>query len=169
MLQLTGCLAVFLPPYALSIGASTSAAFYMSTVLNAATFFGRFMLGQFADKCGPWNTIVLITFICGVLNFAWTAVNTNAGLWVWAALYGFFSGAIASIQGPCNLILCPQPNKHLLEWHLDWISRQEKSGFPANMPAGAFFPQKSPDFLPRCPQGLPELSQSSSRLSQSKK
>ena len=69
-------------------------------------------------------------------------------------------------------ILCPQPNKHLLEWHLDWISRQEKSGFPANMPAGASFsppkvqiaqqrarrglfpPQKSPDFPPTCPQGL---------------
>ena len=40
-------------------------------------------------------------------------------------------------------ILCPQPNKHLLEWRLDWISRQEKSGFPANMSAGAsFFPPK---------------------------
>ncbi len=68
-------------------------------------------------------------------------------------------------------ILCPQPNKHLLEWHLDWISRQEKSGFPANMPAGASFsPQKSglpnnvpagtflspesQDLLLTCPQGL---------------
>ena len=86
----------------------------MSTVLNAATFFGRFMLGRFADKCGPWNTIVLITFICGVLNFAWAAVDTNAGLWLWAAVYGFFSGAIASIQGPCNLVLCPQPKAKLL-------------------------------------------------------
>ena len=43
----------------------------------------------------------------------------------------------------------------------------KQSGFPANMPAGASIPKKCPDFPPTCPQGLPEVSQSSSRLSQS--
>lgn len=71
----------------------------MSAVLNATTFFGRIVLGRVADSFGAWNTLTITVLICSMLNFAWSGVDSNAGLWVYAAIYGFFSGAVASLQG----------------------------------------------------------------------
>ena len=51
-------------------------------------------------------------------------------------------------------ILCKWRIPDLLEWSLDRIPRQEKSGFPANMPAGAFSPPEKSGFPANMPAGF---------------
>ncbi len=93
--------------YTQSIGSSTSTAFYMSSVLNAATFFGRTIMGIVADKAGASNTLTLCLFISAILSFAWQGIRSNAAMFAWSVLYGWFSGASISLQSPAIIPLVP--------------------------------------------------------------
>ena len=65
-------------------------------VMNAAAVFGRVVPNYFADKYGPFNTVLPVTFACAVLLFALFGITTLAGTVVFAILFGFFSGACQS-------------------------------------------------------------------------
>ncbi|KAJ6589398.1 MFS general substrate transporter [Mycena capillaripes] len=88
--------------YAVRNGASKILQTYIVSILNAAGFFGRTVPMYFSDLWGPLNVIIPMTFISGGLAFAFLGARTNAGLIVFALLYGFFSGGLVSVSAPAS-------------------------------------------------------------------
>jgi MFS family permease len=87
----------FLQSYAVQNGIGSELAFYFTSILNAGSVFGRLVPNYLADKMGPINVIFPYIGICGILAFCWIRINTEAGLLVFAILYGYFSGAFVSL------------------------------------------------------------------------
>ncbi|RAL06182.1 putative MFS monocarboxylate transporter [Aspergillus ibericus CBS 121593] len=115
-LQLT-CLAFFLiyfgmfspffytTSYAIAHGFSSNLSFYTISIINGASLFGRIFVGIIADKYGRFNCCVIFTLLSGIIALCWTKATDVAGLVVFAAAYGFTSGAILSLQQACALQL----------------------------------------------------------------
>lgn len=97
----------YISVYTQSLGASAYTAFYVSAALNGATFFGRMVMGAAADRLGASNTLVVCVFISAMVSFAWQGVVSTAGAFVWAVVYGWFSGASISLQSPSMIPLVP--------------------------------------------------------------
>ncbi|KAI2631140.1 putative MFS monocarboxylate transporter [Xylaria nigripes] len=91
----------YISTYAVSKGISSSAAFYLISAINAASFFGRVVPGHLADKYGHFNICTLAALISGIIALTWTAADSLPGMVVWSIAYGFTSGAILSLQGAC--------------------------------------------------------------------
>ncbi|KFX95821.1 hypothetical protein O988_05617 [Pseudogymnoascus sp. VKM F-3808] len=87
---------IYLPVYAVQQGMSKLLASYVLSILNAASFFGRVVPGIMADKVGRYNTLFVAAIASGILIFCWPLITTNAGIIVFAVLFGFFSGTIIS-------------------------------------------------------------------------
>ncbi|KAM3084668.1 hypothetical protein ACMFMG_003129 [Clarireedia jacksonii] len=91
----------YLPTYAAEHGMSAQLSSYLVSILNGASFFGRVIPGIVADKVGRLNMFSVVGICTGILIFCWQRITTNAGIIVFAVLYGFFSGAIVSLNTTC--------------------------------------------------------------------
>ncbi|KAA8574621.1 hypothetical protein EYC84_003873 [Monilinia fructicola] len=91
----------YLPTYAVRHGMSTELASYLVSILNGASFFGRVIPGVMADRVGRLNMFCGIGICTGILVFCWQSITSNVGIIVFAAIYGFFSGAIVSLVTVC--------------------------------------------------------------------
>ncbi|KAH8598926.1 monocarboxylate permease-like protein [Bisporella sp. PMI_857] len=79
-------------------GMSANLAGYLVPIINAASTFGRIIPAHFGDMYGVFNIFIITTALCGILNLAvWLPVHSNAGIIVFAVLYGFTSGCTFSI------------------------------------------------------------------------
>ncbi|OBT60997.1 hypothetical protein VE03_09739 [Pseudogymnoascus sp. 23342-1-I1] len=83
---------------ATTYGMSESLAEYLIPILNAASLFGRILPGWIGDKVGKYNTQIVTCLFSGVIVLAlWIPAKSTAPLIVFAALYGFGSGAFVSL------------------------------------------------------------------------
>lgn len=87
----------YLPTYAIDHGMSTQLASYLVSILNGASFFGRVIPGIMADKLGRVNMLAAAGISTGVLIFCCQRMTTSATIILFSALYGFCSGAVASL------------------------------------------------------------------------
>lgn len=87
----------YITTYAQQHGMSTSLAYYMVAVLNAASFFGRVLPGILADKLGKFNVIIIVGVSTAILEFCWIKTHNNAGIIAFTAVFGFTSGAVISL------------------------------------------------------------------------
>lgn len=79
-------------------GMSANLAGYLLAVLNAASIFGRTLPGYIADKVGRFNTMVVTSFMSTILVLSlWLPARGNVPYILFAALYGFSSGAFVSL------------------------------------------------------------------------
>lgn len=71
--------------------------------MNAGGTFGRVAPAYLSDTIGRFNLLTPCAFLSGVCTLVlWLcASKTVAGVMVYAALYGFFSGAFISVVTPC--------------------------------------------------------------------
>lgn len=76
---------------------SENFAFYLLSLLNATSIFGRILPNFVAGKTGPLNIIIPCTFMTGVLILCLIAVRNIAGITVVVLLFGFFSGSLVSL------------------------------------------------------------------------
>lgn len=76
---------------------SGTTAFYLLSIMNAGSFFGRVGLNLIANRFGPMQVCLACIFLSGVLAFCWTPVSNLAGFIVWAVIYGVFSGGVVSL------------------------------------------------------------------------
>ncbi|OJJ04167.1 hypothetical protein ASPVEDRAFT_54392 [Aspergillus versicolor CBS 583.65] len=102
----------YLPSYGIAQGMSPTLAFYLSAILNAASFPGRIVPAVLSDKFGRLNTFAGAGISTGVLTLCWQRVEGNAGVIVFTALFGFFSGAIIS-GGTVALTSCTKEAKNI--------------------------------------------------------
>lgn len=100
----------FITDYAIEVvRMGSSMAFYLLAILNATSLFGRVSTGILADKLGWLNLLSFIGFVNAVLLFCWPSADTNAGLIVWTAVFGFFSGAIYALFPASLASITPEP------------------------------------------------------------
>lgn len=86
----------YLPTYAATRGMDATLAGYLSAILNAASTFGRVIPGILADRWGRVNAYALGAMATAVTVFCFNEPTTNAGLVVYAVVFGFWSGTIIS-------------------------------------------------------------------------
>jgi MFS family permease len=83
-------------------GISQRLSFDLLAIANAGSAFGRIIPGYMADVAGRYNLMIPATALSGVFSLAlWLNVHNTAGIVVFAAIYGFFSGAYISLNTPC--------------------------------------------------------------------
>ncbi|TVY37032.1 Fujikurins efflux protein [Lachnellula subtilissima] len=83
---------------ALSYGVKSSLADNLIPILNSASIIGRVLPGYVADKFGRYNTQIVMCIFSGIIVLAlWLPVTSNAGIIIFAALYGLSSGAFVSL------------------------------------------------------------------------
>lgn len=99
----------YIQSYALArhITSDTDYAFYLLSILNAGSFFGRILPNFLADKTGPMHMLVPCTVAAGILCLSWIRITNVAGITVFAALHGFFAGAYVSLLPPVIVGLTP--------------------------------------------------------------
>lgn len=100
----------YIESYARYRGMSPNLASYMLSILNAASIFGRICPGFAADRFGNFVLLFCSGLCTAILLFCWIAIKSNAAIIVFAALYGFFSGAIVSLLSPCLAQIAPHPS-----------------------------------------------------------
>jgi predicted MFS family arabinose efflux permease len=96
--------------YALSTGImEESLAQYLFAILNAGSIFGRIIPNYIADRIGPFNVLIPSTFAACLLAFSWLAIKQSVGLFVFSALYGFFTGSFVSLPPTAIFSVSPNP------------------------------------------------------------
>lgn len=80
---------------------------YLLVILNAGSFFGRILPNFVADKTGVFNILIPSSLIAAFLGYMWIDIRNTAGLVVFAAIYGFFSGTLLSLPPTAVVTLSP--------------------------------------------------------------
>ncbi|KAJ5086064.1 hypothetical protein N7532_010835 [Penicillium argentinense] len=88
----------YVQPYAIDTGiVDSNLGFYLVSMLNAASTFGRIAPNFLADHTGPLNMLSPAVTVTSILAFVWISVDTTAGIIILAIFYGFFSGGFVSL------------------------------------------------------------------------
>ncbi|KAI5451485.1 U4/U6-U5 snRNP complex subunit dib1 [Naganishia albida] len=74
---------------------------YVLIACNAASAIGRVGAGFLADRVGRYNVLFLTTFGSSVVLFSWFGVNSLAGLFIVAVVYGVATGGNVALQSVC--------------------------------------------------------------------
>jgi predicted MFS family arabinose efflux permease len=93
----------YVTPYTVSLGLDSNMAFYMISILNAASLFGRVLPGILADWCGPLNVFNFAAASSFIIVFCWIKATSISGIIIFSLTYGFFSGAVVSLMGVCAI------------------------------------------------------------------
>jgi len=92
----------FIILYAEANGMSARLASYMLAVLNAVSIFGRTLPGWIADRVGRFNTMIAMSLLSCILVLGlWLPSRGNIPIIIFAAFYGFSSGAFVSLAPAC--------------------------------------------------------------------
>jgi predicted MFS family arabinose efflux permease len=84
--------------YAIDVAHTDSKlAFYLLTILNTGSSFGRLLPAYAAGVFGPMNVQIVFGVLTGILSFCLLAIKSTPGVIVFSALYGFISGPFASL------------------------------------------------------------------------
>lgn len=86
---------------------NTDLAFYLVSIANAASIFGRLLAGLLATVIGPIETCMLALATSSLLLFCWMAVNSTVGIILWSTIWGLVSGAIVAMPGAMVPLLSP--------------------------------------------------------------
>ncbi|KAI9892674.1 MAG: hypothetical protein M1814_001368 [Vezdaea aestivalis] len=79
-------------------GMSISLSAYLVPILNAASIFGRIIPGAMGDRFGRFNMMIVMSYFSAIIVLAlWLPSRSNAPIIIFAALYGFGTGAFISL------------------------------------------------------------------------
>ena len=79
-----------------------SANFYVLSVMNAGGILGRVAPSALSDSLGRFNILVPCAFLTGLSMLVFWPFATNlTAIMLFAAVYGFFSGAFNALIIPC--------------------------------------------------------------------
>ncbi|KAH9985751.1 MFS general substrate transporter [Xylariaceae sp. FL0662B] len=98
----------YIVSYASSHGQDANSAYTLLALLNAGSFFGRFLPGFLADRVGRFNVIVVTNLLCvlTILCFWLPAGSSYAMIVVFAITFGFASGSNLGLYPVCIGQLC---------------------------------------------------------------
>jgi MFS family permease len=81
---------------AATVGIDENFSFYLVSITNAASGFGRLTAGVACDRYGAINAMTPMTIVAGVLTYAWPFATTKAEFVIVGIIYGFTSGVYVS-------------------------------------------------------------------------
>ena len=113
---------VYVPLVSEDLGASPDLAFYLLSIMNGASFFGRLTPGWVADKIGAIYILIMAQTSAAVVLFAWLGVKSIPGLIVWTIVWGFLSGLLVSLPAAVVPSLCPNANVIGARLGMAWMS-----------------------------------------------
>ena len=98
----------FISSYALDHDFPVGLSYQLLAILNAGSFFGRWIPGYVADKIGRFNTVIITLVLSLVSTLAiWLPADKSIPMTVvYAAVFGFASGSNISLTPPCLGQLC---------------------------------------------------------------
>lgn len=100
--------ALTLPENAFSVTTTVN----LLLLTNAVSTPARVLVGYVADNVlGPLNTYIAALASLSLTLFAWTAVTSGPGMWVWAAAFGITNGAAQAAYVSGLASLTPDPKK----------------------------------------------------------
>lgn len=82
----------YITTYARSLGHPIDISFYLVSVINGSSLFGRILPGLLADRYGHFNLCAVAGLASGITSLCWTTAKSIPGLVVWCLVYGFTSG-----------------------------------------------------------------------------
>jgi MFS family permease len=82
---------------AIAVGISPGFSFYLVSIANGSSGFGRVVSGFLGDKMGAINVSAPLTLVCAIMTYAWPFATTKASLVAVAIIYGFSSGAFVTL------------------------------------------------------------------------
>ena len=103
---------------ALSTGMERELSYQLLAILNAGSFFGRWVPGLLADKIGRFNTMILMIGLCLLSTLVfWLPATLTTGLVeekallvTYALIFGFSSGSNISLGPVCPGQFCTTDN-----------------------------------------------------------
>jgi MFS family permease len=99
----------YISSYSISEGiVDENLGFYILTIINGGSVFGRLIPNFYGDLTGPLNISAPFILLCGVISFCWTTVHNVPSLILFCIFYGFSSGTFVSMTGPCLATLSPE-------------------------------------------------------------
>ncbi|KAJ6593388.1 major facilitator superfamily domain-containing protein [Mycena capillaripes] len=81
---------------ATSVGISPDFSFYLISIANGASLFGRLASGITADKLGALNVVAPMTAVAAIMTYVWPLARSKGSFVAIAIIYGFSSGAYVS-------------------------------------------------------------------------
>ncbi|KAL2823180.1 major facilitator superfamily domain-containing protein [Aspergillus cavernicola] len=88
----------YVQSYAIETGiVDDNLGFYLLSMLNAGSTFGRIIPNFIADHAGPLNILIPASAVTAILSFVWIGVHTVPGIIILSVLYGIFSGGFVSL------------------------------------------------------------------------
>ncbi|KAG5756700.1 hypothetical protein H9Q69_013806 [Fusarium xylarioides] len=92
--------------------AGISEPIYLLMILNGVGIFGRILPNIIADKwTGPLNILIPLSMASSMLVYCWAAIETAAGLYVFAVIYGFIAAALQALFPAVATQMAPDPRK----------------------------------------------------------
>ena len=88
----------YITSWTISLRLDATLAFYMISIMNASSLFGRIVPGIVADRVGPFNVMIVIVAVSGVIATCWTKATTIPSIVVFSMAYGFASGVSSSFN-----------------------------------------------------------------------
>ncbi|CAH0046662.1 unnamed protein product [Clonostachys solani] len=79
------------------LGMPYSEAAYLVTIVNGVGVPARLVIPLLAGRYGPLNMMIIMGSCVTVMAFCWLATSDRVGMYVWAAIYGLFSGGFQSL------------------------------------------------------------------------
>lgn len=81
--------------------------FYLLTILNTASIFGRIVPNFFADITGPLNITIPFISSTAIIALCWPSLHSTGTVVAFCIFYGFVSGTFVSMTGPVLVSLSP--------------------------------------------------------------
>ncbi|KAK7470141.1 hypothetical protein VKT23_001581 [Stygiomarasmius scandens] len=97
--------------FAVDHGMSQRLAFYSLAILNACSAIGRTIPNFIAQKVGPVNVLIVACTISSISLYVWVTASSNAGILVFNAFFGVFSGTYVSCLAAAAASLAENPTE----------------------------------------------------------
>ncbi|KAF8859251.1 MFS general substrate transporter [Acephala macrosclerotiorum] len=86
--------------FTISLKLDVDMVFYMVSIINAASLFGRVIPGVLADKMGLYNVMILSAGISGIICVMWTTAKSIGSIVVLSLCIGLQGACAAAIAKP---------------------------------------------------------------------
>ncbi|KAF2671060.1 MFS general substrate transporter [Microthyrium microscopicum] len=94
------------------VGMSYDSSAEVLMMMNGIGVISRILPNWLADKyTGPIGVLVPCLFGTAVCTYAWAAIKTKVGIWIWAVFYGFFAGGVQGVFPSAMSSLTSDPTK----------------------------------------------------------
>ncbi|KAF8146847.1 major facilitator superfamily domain-containing protein [Mycena galopus ATCC 62051] len=87
---------IYIDVRATDVGVPPDFSFYLISMANGASLFGRMAAGFTADKFGAINVVAPMTAIAAIMTYLWPLARSKGSFVAIAIVYGFSSGAYIS-------------------------------------------------------------------------